>query len=124
MIRFSTKFIALLGLDAATILCAAALLLRNHWQPAMILVALLFIANVFLVPTAPRPSENVVKEFRNSQSKVWVLGLALLIAAIVRLGFMAAQGFSWPAFAGVIAGVLLGALFLFIAKKGSISRVD
>jgi hypothetical protein len=116
MTQFNRKFFGLLVLDAITIVASAVLLLRGFWQPATAIVAALFIANVFLVPSALRvKSESQVSDKR--QSKLWFWGFALLAAAFVRLAFFMQSGFSWPGVAGVVAGVLLGTLFLFIAKK-------
>ncbi len=117
MTHFSRKFAALLVLDAVTILVAAALLLRSFWQPAMVIVAALFVANIFLVPLAVRVQGSDSQASGRSRSKLWFWGFALLAAAFVRLAFFMQFGFSWPGVAGVIAGVLLGTLFLFIAKK-------
>lgn len=116
MTQFPRKFLGLIVLDAITILASAALLLRGFWQPAMAIVAALFIANVFLVPSALRvKSGSEVSD--KGRSKLWFWGVALLAAAFVRLAFFMQSGFSWPGVAGVVAGVLLGTLFLFIAKK-------
>jgi hypothetical protein len=116
MTQFPRKFFGLLVMDAITIVASAVLLLRGFWQPATAIVAALFIANVFLAPSALRvKGESQVSDKR--QSKLWFWGFALLVAAFVRLAFFMQSGFSWPGVAGVVAGVLLGTLFLFIARK-------
>jgi len=117
MTRFPKKFVVLLVVDAVTILVAVALLLRNLWQPAMATIAALFVANIFLVPSALRAQRAESQTSDKGRSKLWFWGFALLAAAFVRLAFFMQSGFSWPGLAGVIAGVLLGTLFLFIAKK-------
>jgi len=83
----------------------------------MVIVAALFVANIFLVPLAVRVQGSDSQASGRSRSKLWFWGFALLAAAFVRLAFFMQFGFSWPGVAGVIAGVLLGTLFLFIAKK-------
>jgi hypothetical protein len=117
MTQFTKKFVALLVVDAITILGAVALLLRSFWQPAMAIMAALFVANVFLIPSALRAKRDESQALDRGRSKLWFWGFALLAAAFVRLAFFLQSGFSWPGLAGVIAGVLLGTLFLFIAKK-------
>jgi len=117
MTQFTKKFVGLLVLDAVTILVSAALLLRGFWQPAMAIVIALFVANVFLVPSSLRGHRGESQVSDKGQSKLWFWGFALLAAAFVRLAFFMQSGFSWPGVAGVVAGVLLGTLFLVIAKK-------
>ena len=117
MTQFPRKFWALLILDAVTILVAAVLLLGNLWQPAIAIMAVLFVANIFLVPSALQVRWGESKASGKGRSKLWFWGFALLAAALVRLAFFMQSGFSWPGLAGVIAGVLLGTLFLFIARK-------
>lgn len=117
MTRFPKKFVVLLVVDAVTILVAAALLLRSFWPPAMAIVAALFVANIFLLPSALGAQSGESHVSDKGRSKLWFWGFALLAAAFVRLAFFMQSGFSWPGLAGVIAGVLLGTLFLFIAKK-------
>ncbi len=115
MMQFPRKFVALLVLDAVTIAIAAMLLLRSFWQPAMAVVAALFVANIFLVPLAVRVPRDQAPD--KGRSKLWFWGIALLAAAVVRSALFMQSGFSWPGLAGVIAGVLLGTMFLVIAKK-------
>jgi hypothetical protein len=117
MTRFPKKFVVLLVVDAVTILVAVTLLLRNLWQPAMATIAVLFVANIFLAPLALRVQGAESQTSDKGRSKLWFWGFALLAAAFIRLAFFMQSGFSWPGLAGVIAGVLLGTLFLFIAKK-------
>lgn len=117
MTRFPKKFVVLLVVDAVTILVAVTLLLRNLWQPAMATIAALFVANIFLVPSALRVQGAESQTSDKGRSKLWFWGFALLAAAFVRLALFMQSGFSWPGLAGVIAGVLLGTLFLFVAKK-------
>jgi hypothetical protein len=117
MTQVPKKFVALLVLDAVTILIAALLLLRSFWQPAMGIVAALFVTNVFLVPSALRTQKGEGQVPGRGRSKLWFWGFALLAAALIRLAFFVQSGFSWPGLSGVIAGVLLGTLFLFVAKK-------
>lgn len=117
MTQFPKKFVALLMLDTVTILIAAALLLRSFWQPAMAVVAALFVANIFLLPSALRVQSGEHQVSDKGRSKLWFWGFALLAAALVRSVLFMQSGFSWPGLAGVIAGVLLGTLFLLIAKK-------
>jgi hypothetical protein len=117
MTQFPNKFWVLVILDAVTILVAAALLLRNLWQPAMAIMAVLFVTNIFLVPSALQVRGGESQASGKGRSELWFWGFALLAAAFVRLAFFMHSGFSWPGLAGVIAGVLLGTLFLFIAKK-------
>lgn len=117
MMQFPTKFIALLILDAVTILIAATLLLRSLWQPAIAIVIALFITNVFLVPPVLRGAKGADRASDRGRSKLWFWGFALLAAAVIRSALFMESGFSWPAFAGVITGLLLGTLFLYIANK-------
>jgi hypothetical protein len=118
MTQLPAKFIAILVLDAVTILIAAMLLLRSFWQPAMAIVVALFVANIFLVPPVLRAERGASRVSDGGRSRLWFWGFALLAAAVIRSALFIESGFSWPGFAGVIAGVLLGTLFLFIAKKG------
>jgi len=117
MMQLPAKFIALLVMDAVTILIAAMLLLRSFWQPAMVIVVALFVANIFLVPSVLRLTKDASGVSDRGRSKLWFWGFALFAAAVVRSALFLESGFSWPGFAGVIAGVLLGTLFLYIANK-------
>jgi hypothetical protein len=119
MRRFPNKFVLLLAVDTVTILVAVTLVLRNLWQPAMATIAALLVANIFLVPSARRAQGTESQASDKGRSKLWFWGFALLAAAFVRLAFFVQSGFSWPGLTGVIVGVLLGTLFLFIAKKSN-----
>jgi hypothetical protein len=117
MTYFPKNFVVLLVGDAIAILVAATLLLRNLWRPAMATIFALFVVNIFLAPSALRVQGAGSQTSDNGRSKLWFWGHALLAAAFVRLAFFMQSGFSRPGLAGVIAGILLGTLFLFMAKK-------
>ena len=78
-------------------LFAALLLLRSFWQPAMGIVAALFVTNVFLVPSSPPAHKRARGKYSGrGRSKLWFWGFALLAAALIRLAFFVQSGFSWP----------------------------
>ena len=106
MARFPKNLVVLLVVDAVTILVAVTLLLRNLWQPAMAIVAVLFVANIFFVPSALRVQGAERQTSDKGRSKLWFWGFALLGAAFVRLSLLMQSGFSWSGVAGVIAGVV------------------
>lgn len=117
MSMFPKKLVLLLCLDSISIVVAAALLLSNFWHSAMAMAVALFIANIFLMPLAVRAQANQDQASYRRGAKPRLLGYALLVAALIRLALFAQWGFSWPGLAGVVAGALLGALFLFVAKR-------
>jgi hypothetical protein len=117
MVQMTKMFIAILVCDAVSIIFAAVLLMRSFWQPATAIAVVLFVANALIVPRAlrvQRPGDHLLEK---GHSKLWVLGFALLAAAFVRLVILLGQGFSWPGLTSVIAGLLVGLLFLSIARK-------
>lgn len=120
MTTFPRKFIALVALDAITIIVAAALLLRNFLHTAMAIMAILFVVNFFLGPSTLRLQKGEATQILNrGRSKLWFWGFALLASALVRLAFLVQSGFSWLGIIG-IAGVLLGIMFLVIAAKSKV----
>ena len=117
MILLPKTFIALLTLDAVTVVVAAALLLLSFWKSALAVVAALFVANLFLVPPALRAQKDQSRVSDKGRSGLWLWGFALLAAAAVRSALFMESGFSWLGLVGVIVGLVLGALFLVVAKK-------
>jgi len=119
MTNLSKRFITILVLDGVSIVVTAVLLLRNLWQPAMTLIVILFVANIFLIPLSRRQQDPNIHVSGNRYRKLWFLGSGLLIAACVRAAFFIESGVSLPGLIGVIAGLIMGTLFLLVAKKVS-----
>lgn len=123
MNKFPKNFVALIVLDALSVISAAALLLRGLWQPAMFLIAGLFVFNAVVMPMSLQPKNRESKALEGKGSKVRLLGVAFLVAACVRLAFIAREGPSWPGITGMVAGFLLGGLFLVIAQRSGRNAV-
>jgi hypothetical protein len=115
------KFILLLVFDAVTAIIAAALLLEHLPLAALTIMATLFGANVFLLPGILRSTntKSLTKTVDRGRSYLWIWGFFLAAGALVQAALLVRDGFSWPGAGRMIAGFILGPLFLFVAKKSA-----
>ena len=101
--------------NAFVIATAVALRLHGSWQASVVVVAALFFLNVFGAFYLSRRQSLQMPS--SGQRKIWLLGVALIAAGVIRLLLCIWEGFSSAAIGGSVTGLLVGALFILIALR-------
>jgi divalent metal cation (Fe/Co/Zn/Cd) transporter len=102
--------------DAVIISFAAALLVRDAFRSALILMVALFVSNL-LVGYRIRRKQQPSRPTTKHDKWMFRLGIAFVIAACVALLKGVLKGFSWDTIVGFTATGLIGAMYLHLSRR-------
>jgi hypothetical protein len=102
--------------DAMLTLGAAVLLFRGSWRAGVATIVVLFFCNILAITYLS--TGQAWRAPTGGHRRIWVLEIALVAAAIIRLILCIWEGFSVPAIGGSASGLLVGVMFIYIAARG------